>query len=220
MIPLLLIVVALLSYFIGSLSSAELIAKFVLHKDLSRVGTRKVNFNNFERVFGMKWGAAAIAADAVKSAVAVLIGGLLLRIPGDGFPVIGKLFAGFFLVLGDVYPIQRGFHGGKGLVCLLVALWIADWRVGIFATGVFVAVLALTQFLSLSTLASALVGMIGAFVFVDSDQLKGLAGLLVLFSLLAMAWRLRANIGKLIQGKEQKMNWGRRAESRLREDRF
>ena len=219
MIPLLLILIAAISYFLGSLSSPILLARYVFHKDISRSG-RVVGYNTVVRLFGQKWGFAVIGADIVKSLAAVLLGGLLMRIPGDGFPVIGRLFAGFCLVLGDVFPIQRDFRGGRGVICLFVALWLADWRIGIFATGVLIAVLALSQYLSLASLAGCLTGVLAAWIFVAPEQMKGVAGLLVLFSFLVILWRHSGNIRKLLNKKEPKVNWGRRPESRLREDRF
>lgn len=220
MIPLLLILIAAISYFLGSLSSPILLAKYIFHKDISRQGRGVVGYKTFVNSFGQKWGLAVIAADILKSAVAVVIGGLLLKIPGDGFPVIGKLFAGFCLVLGDMYPVRRRFRGGKGVVCLYTALWLADWRVGLFVIGVFIAVLALSQFLSLASLAGCFTGMIATWIFVDAEQMKGLAGVLAMFSFLFIAWRHRGNIQKLLAGKEPKVTWGRKPESRLREDNF
>ena len=220
MIPLLLILIAAIAYFLGSLSSPILLAKYVFHKDISQQNRGVVGYNTFVRNFGRKWGLAVIGADIVKSVIAVVIGGLLMKIPGDGFPVIGKLFAGFCLVLGDMYPVQRKFRGGKGVICLFVALWLTDWRVGLFVIGVFIAVLALLQFLSLASLAGCFTGVIATWIFVDAEQMKGLAGLLVLFSFLFILWRHRGNIQKLLNKKEPKMTWGRKPESRLREDNF
>ncbi|MGM9613938.1 MAG: glycerol-3-phosphate acyltransferase [Oscillospiraceae bacterium] len=221
MTALLLILIAAVSYALGTLSSPILLAKYVFHKDISRPG-RFVGYNTFVRHFGRKWGFAVILGDIVKAAVAVIIGGLLMKIPGGegGFPVIGKLFAGFCVVLGDIYPIQRNFRGGKGVTCLFTALWLADWRIGLFVTGVFVAVLALSQFLSLASLSGGFTGMIAAWIFVESEQMKGLAGVLVMITFLFILWRHRGNIGKLLAKKEPKVNWGRQPDSRLREDRF
>ena len=219
MIPLLLIVIAAVSYFLGSLSSPLLLAQFVFHKNIRRRG-KTVTLASFVKAFGTKWGAAAVALDILKSVIAVLVGALLMGIPGEGFPVVGKLFAGFCLVLGDVFPLQRNFRGGKGVISLIVALWLTDWRIGILATGVFIAVVALSQYMSLSSLCACFVGVIATWIFVDAEQLKGLAGVLVLFSFLLILWRHRGNIGKLIAGSEPKINWGRRTESLLRDDQF
>ena len=220
MIPLLLILIAAVSYFLGTLSSPILLAKYVLHKDISRQNRGIVNYHVFVRNFGRNWGLAVVGADIVKSVIACVIGMLLMRIPGQGFPVIGILFAGFCLVLGDMYPIQRKFRGGKGVICLFTTLWLADWRVGIFVTGIFIAVLALSQFMSLASLCGSLTGVVATWIFVDAEQLKGLAGLLVLFSFLFIVWRHRGNISKLIAKREPKVNWGKAPESKLREDRF
>lgn len=220
MIPLLLILIAAISYFIGSLSSPILLARYIFHKDISRQNRGVVGYHTFVRNFGQKWGLAVVGADIVKSAVAVVIGGLVMLIPGEGFPVIGRLFAAFCLVLGDMYPIQRKFRGGKGVICLYTALWIADWRVGLFVMAVFIAVLALSQFMSLASLAGCLTGVIATWIFVDAEQMKGLAGVLVLFSFLFILWRHRGNIQKLLAHREPKVSWGRKPESRLREDRF
>ena len=219
MIPLLLIVIAIISYILGSLSTPLLMAKYIFHKDITpRRGI--VGYNTFARHFGTKWALLMVVADIVKCAAAVFIGGLLLSIPGEGFPVIGRLFACFCLVLGDIFPAQRHYRGGKGVICLFTALWVADWRVGLFVTGVFIAVLALSQFMSLASLAGCLTGILASWVLVPAEQCKGLAGTLVLFSTLFIVWRHRGNIAKLLQHKEKKMNWGRAPESRLREDRF
>ena len=220
MIPLLLILIAAISYFIGSLSSPILLARYIFHKDISRQNRGVVGYHTFVRNFGQKWGLAVVGADIVKSAVAVVIGGLVMLIPGEGFPVIGRLFAAFCLVLGDMYPIQRKVRGGKGVICLYTALWIADWRVGLFVMAVFIAVLALSQFMSLASLAGCLTGVIATWIFVDAEQMKGLAGVLVLFSFLFILWRHRGNIQKLLAHREPKVSWGRKPESRLREDRF
>lgn len=220
MIPLLLILIAAISYAIGTLSSPILLAKFVFHKDITRQGRGYVGYNTFVRHFGQKWGLAVIAADIVKSVIAVVIGGLLMLIPGDGFRQIGSLFAGFCLVLGDMFPVQRNFRGGKGIICLYTALWLADWRIGLFVIGVFIAVLALSQYMSLASLCGCFTGMIATWIFADPNQAKGLAGVLVLFSFLFILWRHRGNIQKLLAKQEPKVSWGKKPESRLREDNF
>lgn len=220
MIPLLLILIAVISYFLGSLNGPLLLSRFVFHKDLRKYGSGNAGYTNFVRVFGRKWGAAVIGVDVLKSVVAVLLGALLMSIPGDGFPVIGKLFAGFCLVLGHVYPVQNKFRGGKGVVCCLTALWLTDWRVGLVLTAVFVAVLAFSQYMSLASMSACVAGAIATWIFVESAQLKGLAGTLALFMALIILWRHRGNIIKLLEHREPKVNWGRQPESKLRDDRF
>lgn len=220
MIPLLLIIIAAVSYFLGTLSGSALIARYLLHRDARQYAY--VSYTSFARMHGWGWCAAYIGFDVVKSLVAVLLGGLLMLIPGDGFPVIGRLFAGFCTAIGDMWPVQHRLRGGRGVTCMLTALWLADFRVGLLITAVFIAVLAITQYGSAAALASVFAGMIGTWIFVESEQMKGLAGVIVLFAFLLILWRYRGNVAHLIRrdGKEPKVTWGRRPASKLSDDDF
>ena len=218
MIPLLLVVIAAVSYFIGTISTARLLAAYAIRKPIRKAGY--VSYAAFERLYGRKWLIALIAADAVKTAVAVLLGGLIMLIPGSGFPVIGRLFAGMCVVIGDIHPYQNRLRGGYGVTCLMAALWLADWRIGLVSLAVLVFVVAITQYMSLACLSGSLMGALAAWMFVESEQMKGVAGLIVLVSFLFILWRYRANVLRLItkERPEPKVNWGKRAESRLNDD--
>lgn len=220
MIPLLLVLIAVISYFLGTVSTARLIAAYAVKKPIRKSGY--VSYTAFERLFGRRWIAALAAADAAKTAIAVLIGGLLMLIPGDGFPVIGRLFAGMCVVIGDIHPYQTRLHGGHGVVCLMTALWLTDWRIGLVALAVLVFVAAITQYMSLACVSGSLVGALAAWVFVDQSQMKGVAGLIVFVAFLFILWRYRGNIARLVtrDPREPKVNWGRRPESRIRDDEF
>ncbi len=220
MIPLLLLITAAVSYFLGSLNGALLLSLFVFHKDIRKYGSGNAGYTNFVRVFGSKWGPAVIAVDVLKTVIAVLVGALLMTVPGEGYPVVGKLFAGFCAVLGHVYPVQYKFRGGKGVLCCMTALWLADWRVGLVATAVYIIVVAFSQYVSLASMCACVAGTLGTWIFVEEAQLKGLCGTLVLFMTLIILWRHRGNIFRLIEHKEPKVKWGRRPESRLRDDSF
>lgn len=220
MIPLLLLITAAISYFLGSLNGALILSRYVFRKDIRKYGSGNAGYTNFVRVFGSKWGPAVIAVDILKTVIAVLVGALLMSIPGEGFPAVGKLFAGFCAMMGHIYPVQYQFRGGKGVVCCLTSLVLVDWRVGLVAVAVYVIVVAFSQYVSLASLSAVAAGMLATWLFVDAEQLKGLCGSLVLFMLLVIVWRHRGNIFRLIEGKEPKVKWGRRTESKFREEEF
>lgn len=220
MIPLLLIVIAIVSYLLGGLNGAIIISKFVFHQDIRRMGSGNAGFTNFVRHFGLGWGAAVVAIDILKSVAAVLLGAVLLSIPGDGYPVVGKLFAGFCLCMGHMYPAIYKLHGGKGVVCFITTLWLTDWRVGLVASVIFLGVLVFTQYVSLSSLCACMSGCLLCWIFVDASQLKGLAGLLALITGLIILWRHRANVIRIAEKKEPKIRWGKQADKKIRDDRF
>jgi glycerol-3-phosphate acyltransferase PlsY len=220
MIPLLLIIIAAVAYGLGTVNGALILSRYVFHKDVRKYGSGNAGYTNFIRVFGSKWGMAVIGIDVLKSIIAVLFGGLLMSIPGQGFPTVGRIFAGFCLALGHMYPIQYQFRGGKGVICCIVTLWLADWRIGMVATIAFVGVLAFSQIMSLASLSCCVVGIFATWLFVPSEQLKGLSGTLVLFMVLVILWRHRGNIIRLIEHREPKVKWGQRTVNRMRDDQF
>ena len=221
MIPLLLILIAVLSYGLGALNGAMLLSRFVFHKDIRKYGSGNAGYTNFVRVFGNKWGPAVFAVDILKSAIAVLAGGLLMLIVGRNYMTVGKLFAGFFLVLGHMYPIQYQLRGGKGVLCCMATFWLTDWRIGLIATGVFVIVVAFSQYVSLSSMCGCLVGALVTYFIIPADNLRGVCGTLALVTALFIIWRHRGNIFRIIQHREPRVKWGRsQPDRRARQDRF
>ena len=222
MIPLLLIVIAALSYFIGTISSARILAQFIMKKPLRKKGY--VGFSDMDKMYGRKWALALFALDVVKTLIPVMIGWLLMKIPGSGFTAIGALFAGFCASLGDMYPYQTKLHGGQGVVVLVTAMWIADWRIGVTSIAVFLIVLALSQYMSVASLSACLGGAAAAWIFIEADKMKGIAGLILIVATLFVIWRYRGNISRLANSatrdREPKVNWGRQPESRLDDDDF
>ena len=223
MIPLLFILIAVLGYGLGALNGAMILSKFVFHKDIRKYGSHNAGYANFVRVFGAKWGPAVIAVDVLKTAIAVLAGGLLMLIvDGDGtYVTVGRLFAGFCAVLGHMYPVQYQFRGGKGVACCMTTLWLADWRVGLVATGVFVIVIAFFQFVSLAGMAACMAGALATWLFTASENLRGLCGTLVFITALLIIWRHRGNIFRILENREPRVKWGRAtSDRRMREDKF
>ena len=220
MIPFLLVIIAIVAYGLGALNGAMLLSRFVFHKDLRRYGSRKASYANFVRAFGGKWGVALIVVDVLKSSIGVLFGGLLMLIPGQGFPIIGRLFAGLWLVMGQMYPVQYQFRGAKGVVPCLTTLWLTDWRVGLIASAVFIIVLAFSQYVSLAGMCACFMGALATWVFVPSEDLKGLAGALAMFAALLIVWRHRGNIIRIQRNREPRVKWGRQPNRRIKEDDF
>lgn len=223
MIPLLLILIAVLSYGLGALNGAMILSKFVFHKDIRKYGSHNAGYTNFVRVFGTKWGPAVFAVDVLKTAIAVLAGGLLMLIvDGDGtYVTVGRLFAGFCTVLGHMYPVQYQFRGGKGVACCMATLWLTDWRVGLVATGVFVIVIAFFQYVSLASMAACFAGALATWLFTPGENLRGLAGTLVLITTLLIIWKHRGNIFRILEHREPRVKWGRpQTDRRMRDDKF
>lgn len=104
-----LLICMLLSYCLGSLNPAALIAK-IKQKDLRQNGTENLGATNTMLIFGKGYGALVMLLDITKSFLAVKLSVLL-------FPQAewAPLFFGLFAVLGHIFPFYLRFRGGKGL---------------------------------------------------------------------------------------------------------
>jgi len=136
----------------------------------------------------------------VKDAVPILAGSLLLGIRGHADA--GRAFAGFVLVLGRLYPALYGFRGSHASVAMIVAALTAGTSVGAAAAVVTAAVIGLSRYLSLGTVAGALVYMMVAVLAVDDALLLRLAlmtaGLVLLKHIPAMI--------RLVRGAEPRLS--------------
>ncbi len=220
MIPLLLSIVALISYGLGAINSPMFIANLIFKEDLRALGRRNASFENFLLVYGRGWSMAVIAFNIIKTLIPALLSLLLMKIPGDGFGPVAMLFAGFCVVLGDCYPFRFRFRGAGGFTPCITALCLADWRAGLVAVLLYVVVIAFTRLPALAGMAAALSGCLCCWAFVSSEQMKGLCGLLALFMALVILFRQRKNFVGLFSGEETPMHWGRQADEKMREDRF
>jgi glycerol-3-phosphate acyltransferase PlsY len=98
------------AYLLGTFPSAILVARSK-GIDITTVGSGNPGASNIARTLGAKWGITVFAMDALKGAVPAAVGLLLDTRPGAYVLVAAA-------VLGHMYPVTRGFRGGKGVATL------------------------------------------------------------------------------------------------------
>ena len=198
MIPAMLAAIAVVSYLLGSLNGAVIASKYVFHRDVREYGSGNAGLTNFYRTFGTPGLLIVLGTDVVKSLIAVLIGGAVMGIVE--YPTVGKLFAGFCLMLGHIYPVFYGFRGGKGVVCAAVTLLCVDIRLGLLALVIFAVIVAFTRYVSLGSICAALVAPLGVWA-----EFGGLCGWLCLCCTLLLVIKHRSNIRRLLTKTESKL---------------
>jgi len=97
-----------IGYLLGTVSTADLVAKRVGGPDLRAEGTGNPGAANAISVLGARAGLAVMAGDIGKGVGACAVGG---AVAGP----IGAHLAGTAAVAGHCYPVQNGFRGGKGV---------------------------------------------------------------------------------------------------------
>lgn len=197
----LLLLTAVIAYFLGGANGAIISSMSFFHRDVRNYGSGNAGLTNYLRTFGAGSVATVILIDIAKSVIAIAIGGWLLHFVDA--TTVGKLFAGFCLIIGHMYPIYYHFRGGKGVLCAGVLTFMVDWRVGLGCWVVFAIIVIFTRYVSLGSIVAAVFCPIFLWIFGYS----ALEGLLGLFSAILIVVKHGENILRLIGGTENKLNF-------------
>ncbi len=163
------------------------------HIDIRRHGSGNIGFTNVQRTIGWAWAAPVLLLDVAKGLVPTALA------PGVGLipPLVG-----IGAILGHVFCPWLRFNGGKGVATTIgVAAFLCPRS--LFASlGVFVLVLALTGFVSASSLTMAVALPLLTALFYKGDIALLLFVLGVAFVIIV---RHVANIRRLAAGTESRL---------------
>ncbi len=202
------VIAAVIAYLLGCLNGAVIVSKYILHNDIRTHGSGNAGLTNFHRTFGGKLTAVVLLLDVVKMVVAVWVGVLLAGWWYGGYweaevAIYAKYGAGLWCLLGHMFPITFGFKGGKGVLSGVTLMFCLDWRMGLIALAIFLAVVVLTRYISLGSCLAALSFPVGTWLFVSREPVilamsVGLTALVI--------WMHRGNIKRLLKGEESKFS--------------
>jgi glycerol-3-phosphate acyltransferase PlsY len=182
------------AYLLGSIPFAFLLARR-RGIDLRRSGSANIGAANVLRTSGLSLAVLAMAFDAFKGALAVLIAERISALPAA--PVAAALAS----MLGHVYPVWLRFHGGKGVATAAGAFTLLAPAPLAAAAAVFIAVAASTRIISAGSVAAAVTLAI-------ATALMDLPRLVIAGAALAAAiiiYRHRSNLARLIAGTERRV---------------
>ena len=188
------ILICLIGYLLGSISSAITMGK-IYGIDIKKVGSGNAGATNVARCIG-KWQSVVVFLfDFFKGAIAVWISSIIIK----EYAVLSGLFA----VLGHNFPVYYGFKGGKGVSTTFGILLAIDYRVGLIIGGGVIILLLLTKLMSLSNLVCFAFLPLLTYYF-NSGEGNINVYIAVAFTLL-MYYTHRSNIVRLLNGTENKL---------------
>ena len=206
---LLIVLIAVCSYFLGCCNSALILSKYILKDDVRNHGSGNAGLTNFYRVFGKKSVILVILIDMLKIVLAMLLGMALLGDLGAAqIPSFGKLWAAMFCMIGHDFPFMFGFKGGKGVLSGGTMTLMFDWRVALICWGLFLLAVIFTRYVSLGSIAAGASFIVCAFIWYRHpvDLVIGtICGLLLI-------WGHRSNIVRLIRGTENKFSFHKKGD--------
>jgi glycerol-3-phosphate acyltransferase PlsY len=145
-------------YLCGSVPFAWLAVKLLRGIDLRTVGSGNVGATNASRVLGRGWFPVVFVLDFVKGALPLLLAAVLLcRREEPAASLWIRSAAGAGAILGHLFPFALRFRGGKGVATGAgVLLMIAPIALAA-GLGTFAVVALASRFVSLASVAGALV---------------------------------------------------------------
>jgi glycerol-3-phosphate acyltransferase PlsY len=183
------------SYLIGAIPVGFLVARAAGGFDIRGKGSGNIGATNVLRTLGPVPAVLTLLGDVVKGYLAVRVAEVLGPEPAWG--AAGALLA----VVGNCWPVFLRFRGGKGMATALGAFLALVPKAVLPSAVLFIAIVAISRYVSLACIAAVLVLPVGAFVLGYPRASTGAAAL----AALVILWRHRENIRRLADGKENRL---------------
>ena len=191
------IIIAVISYLLGSISFGMIIAKLAGGPNLREVGSKNTGATNVLRVMGVKVGFTVFVLDILKALLACIIGRVWMGLNG-------AMIAGLAVVIGHNWPCFFQFKGGKGVASTLAVMLMTFPIPAVICYIVAIALIAATKFVSLGSITLA---ALFALLVIFTNWGSWLIALWVLAIAGLLIWRHHANIGRLLRGQENKLSF-------------
>jgi len=194
----------ILAYLIGSVPTSVWVSKYYFDIDIRDYGSGNAGATNTYRILGKKWGTIVMIVDMLKGILATSLYVLLPYYLSDEWDRTNFMVGlGLAAVVGHIFPIWASFRGGKGVATLFGMAVAIQPIVAVCCIGVFLLVLYLTRFVSLSSiLAGISFAVFILFIFNEREPLYRIFAVLVA---LMVVLTHQKNINRIIKGTESKI---------------
>ena len=192
-------IVILASYLIGSIPTGYLIVKIKTGQDIRTIGSGSTGATNVKRVMGKKWFFIVMLLDALKGALPVVLTALFATALAHlgVLPVLAAVCA----ILGHSKSVFLNFTGGKSVASGVGTLMALNWQAGLIIAAVWGIVTWVSKYVSLgSIVALALSPLIMWFLNAPIAY--------IVYALIAAIYVIylhRENITRLKEGRENKV---------------
>ena len=199
------ILFVLIAYLLGSIPTSVWISKSKFGIDIRDYGSGNAGATNTFRVLGSKWGTIVMAIDMLKGVIATSQWVLLSKYDYEGLARTNFMIAlGLAAVLGHIFPIWANFRGGKGVATLLGMALAIQPVVALCCIAVFLLVLFLTRFVSLSSIIAGIAFMV-LILFVFNAEETSYRAFAIMVALMIVLTHQK-NISRLMKGTENKIS--------------
>ncbi|MGC2211525.1 MAG: glycerol-3-phosphate 1-O-acyltransferase PlsY [Candidatus Korobacteraceae bacterium] len=205
-----LIAVVVCSYLLGSIPFGYILVRVFEGVDVRSIGSGNIGATNVARSGRKGLAIATLVLDAFKGWLPVF---LVLSLPALKLPQIAAFspaqlhtlaaVAALTALIGHMFPVWLGFHGGKGVATGLGVFLALAPAAALLALLVFAITVALTRYVSLGSVLAA--GFFPAFVYwLERDTFPAPALIMCAAAALLVILRHHQNIARLWAGTESR----------------
>lgn len=199
------IILLTIAYMIGSIPTAVIVSKKFFGIDIREHGSGNAGATNTFRILGKKAGSFVMLFDMLKGVAAVQLARLS---PFDWTTQMEQVInleigLGLCAILGHIFPIWAGLRGGKGVATLFGMILAIHPAVALMLIVVFVCILLLTRYVSLSSIAASVAFPI-MILFIYQNQ-EPLYKIFAIATACLVVLTHHKNINRLLQGNESKV---------------
>lgn len=215
------LLVIVLAYLIGSIPTSVWVSKGFFQIDIREFGSGNAGATNTYRILGPRWGTLVMVVDMLKGIAAVKLAFLLPHYIDNPVQLVNlQIGLGLAAVLGHIFPVWAEFRGGKGVATLFGMVLGIQPNVALCCVGVFLLVLFLTRYISLSSILASIAFPV--FILVIFNEPEHLYRIFAIAVALMVLLTHQKNIGRLFKGSESKVpilkHRDRRKKRRLERD--
>ena len=198
------LVLIIIAYFLGSIPTALLISRKFFGIDIRDYGSGNMGATNTFRVLGSKYGTIVMIGDILKGVAAALLFTFLpFYVENEVARINLMICLGVASVFGHIFPIFAGFKGGKGVATLFGLVIALQPVIALSCVAVFILVLYLTRYVSLSSILAALMLPVSVLWIWNEGEILYRGFALMVAALVVITHQ--KNIGRLLRGVESRI---------------
>ena len=200
------VLLIVIAYLIGSIPTAVWVSKAFFGIDIREYGSGNAGATNTFRVLGSRWGTLVMVIDVLKGVAATSLYILLpyyMNSTSEWDRTNFMVGLGLAAVLGHIFPIWADFRGGKGVATLFGMILAIQPFVAVCCVGVFLLVLYLTRFVSLSSILASIA--FAVFILIIFNEKEPLYRAFAIAVALLVVLTHQKNISRLLRGSESKV---------------
>ena len=187
-----LIIVAVYSYFLGSIPFGLVLTKIFLKKDIRNIGSGNIGTTNVLRTGKKSLAIATLVLDLLKGYFSVII-------TLTYFENLTS-YSALICLIGHIFSIWLKFKGGKGVAAYLGVILALSYKFFLIFGVSWLILSFLFRFASLSSIVSSLIIFIYAYFFNDNNY-----SLILFIFFVIIIYTHRENIVRLKNSKENKI---------------